>query len=174
MVYFPHPAVGGGGGDVNAGTEIVCGVVRFTDSDGKSTLVEIIPVAGDFDGHTLDEKVSLLNATETGGKPRGVRVEFNGGKNYAKKEQRAVVDFVCDMETTGEKDDAIKFLSYDWDPSVNKKVLALEWKTKFACEENAKGNKGTGEKKSNHWGFFTWMFIMYGPVHSDCTRDYGR
>jgi len=143
-----------------AGT-YVCGLVRHIDSEGKSTLVEIIPVAGDIDGHKLAEQVSLLNATEAGGKSRGVRVEFNGGNNFAKHGQRAVVDFVCDPSTTGENDDAITFLSYNWSESVEKDILMLEWKTKMACEENAKGDKkGDGEKKSSHWGFFTWMFII--------------
>lgn len=156
----------------------MCGLVRHIDSEGKSTLVEIIPVAGDIDGHKLDEQVSLLNATEAGGKSRGVRVEFNGGNNFAKHKQRAVVDFVCDPSTTGENDDAITFLGYNWSESVEKDVLTLEWKTKMACEENAKGDKKSdGETKSSHWGFFTWMFIMYAfppfrpPSHREQRTD---
>ncbi|KAL8715552.1 MAG: hypothetical protein Q9220_000888 [cf. Caloplaca sp. 1 TL-2023] len=39
------------------------------------------------------------------------------------------------------------------------KVLALEWKTKYACE-NAKGGGEDGTKGSGHWGFFTWFIII--------------
>ncbi|KAI5858758.1 autophagy-related protein 27 [Tricharina praecox] len=138
----------------------VCGLVRHIDTAGKSFLAEVIPVAGDIDGHAVDEQVLLLNATEAGGKPRGVRVEFNGGNNFAGHEQRAVVDFVCDKDVTGEADEAITFVSYEWSESAKKQVLRLEWKTKMACVENAKGGGKGEEKKSAHWGFFTWLFII--------------
>lgn len=42
------------------------------------------------------------------------------------------------------------------------KVLSLEWRTKYACEDSKENDSET--KKSNHWGFFTWFIIMYVPL----------
>lgn len=40
------------------------------------------------------------------------------------------------------------------------KVLSLEWRTKYACE-NSKDNPSNEKKNgSGHWGFFTWLIIM--------------
>ncbi|KAI4286943.1 MAG: hypothetical protein L6R35_003803 [Caloplaca aegaea] len=39
------------------------------------------------------------------------------------------------------------------------KVLSLEWRTKYACE-NTKGGDDS-KAKGSHWGFFTWMIIVY-------------
>lgn len=41
-------------------------------------------------------------------------------------------------------------------------VLRLTWYTKFACEsqdDNGGGSSG-GRGSSEHWGFFTWMFML--------------
>jgi hypothetical protein len=79
-----------------AGTYI-CGLVRFIDDEGKATLEEIIPVAGDVDtSHKLDVEAKRFDENGT----TGLRVIYNGGK-YGDHEQRAVVRFVCDMERTG-------------------------------------------------------------------------
>ncbi|KAL8842213.1 MAG: hypothetical protein Q9170_000619 [Blastenia crenularia] len=43
------------------------------------------------------------------------------------------------------------------------RVLSLEWRTKYACEDS-KGGDDSDTKKSSHWGFFTWLIIMYGPL----------
>lgn len=49
----------------------------------------------------------------------------------------------------------LKFVSYE--QVGDDKVLSLEWKTKYACEDATNG----GEKSSSgHWGFFTWFIIM--------------
>lgn len=45
-----------------------------------------------------------------------------------------------------------------YDEVDESKVLRLEWETKYACE-NSQGNDSEA-KKSNHWGFFTWLIIM--------------
>lgn len=39
------------------------------------------------------------------------------------------------------------------------KVLSLEWRTKYACEDS-KGRGGDKSSSSGHWGFFTWFIIM--------------
>ncbi|KAL8720913.1 MAG: hypothetical protein Q9225_002299 [Loekoesia sp. 1 TL-2023] len=40
------------------------------------------------------------------------------------------------------------------------KVLSLEWRTKYACEESQGNDDSETKKKSNHWGFFTWLIII--------------
>lgn len=42
-------------------------------------------------------------------------------------------------------------------------VLRLTWYTKFACEgEDQNGGESSGGGgSSEHWGFFTWMFMLY-------------
>lgn len=37
-------------------------------------------------------------------------------------------------------------------------VLRLTWHTEFACEGNSNGGSGGGNE---HWGFFTWMVILW-------------
>lgn len=110
-------------------------------------------------------------------KPTGLKLVLHGG-NYT-REQRAVVDFVCDMERTGletgedkkdEKDaveGSLKFVSYGNADDAKVDTLKLEWRTKVACEEFAKGggDKGGGDKdggkgETSNWGFFTWLFVM--------------
>ncbi|KAL8943220.1 MAG: hypothetical protein Q9216_001208 [Gyalolechia sp. 2 TL-2023] len=51
-------------------------------------------------------------------------------------------------------------LTYEgYDEVDDTKVLSLEWKTKYACENSTSNDSET--KKSHHWGFFTWLIIMY-------------
>lgn len=38
--------------------------------------------------------------------------------------------------------------------------LKLKWRTRYACDNYVRDRKGNS---SNHWGFFTWMIIMYVP-----------
>ncbi|GAD94305.1 autophagy protein Atg27, putative [Paecilomyces variotii No. 5] len=37
-------------------------------------------------------------------------------------------------------------------------VLKLDWKTKYACDNHVRDNKGSNS--SSHWGFFTWLIII--------------
>jgi hypothetical protein len=44
-------------------------------------------------------------------------------------------------------------------------VLRLDWKTKYACEDYKRENPGSsGGSGGGHWGFFTWLIIMYAPL----------
>ena len=59
---------------------------------------------------------------------------------------------------------SLRFISYrqeeDKDDTVG--ILRLEWKTKYACEGQTEHE--SRPKGSAHWGFFTWLFIVYvGP-----------
>jgi autophagy-related protein 27 len=161
----------------------VCGIERIKDDDGVH-IHKIIPIAGDIDGRSVDPKITRLKPSEAHGDAakEGVRVVLNGGL-YEKKDQQAVVEFICDPEKTGleglkpepeekrrkreedkdkngkEVEKSLKFISYNTtDPK--KDVLNLEWKTKHACEK-ADGGKGDDSDGGSHWGGFTWFIIMY-------------
>lgn len=41
----------------------------------------------------------------------------------------------------------------------NVEVLRLTWHTEFACESSS-SEGGSGGSSSNHWGFFTWLFVL--------------
>jgi hypothetical protein len=49
---------------------------------------------------------------------------------------------------------SLKLVSYRSDADDTMDILRLEWKTKFACEENGAGS-------SAHYGFFTWILIIF-------------
>jgi hypothetical protein len=62
----------------------------------------------------------------------------------------------------GEEDEhdkkSLRFLSYkveDTDKDKKVHTLRLEWRTKYACED------APDDVASSHWGFFTWLIIMY-------------
>ena len=72
-----------------------------------------------------------------------------------------------DHSATGESADdghggTLKYLDYS--TVGDSKVLSLEWRTKYACEDAAKRGDGDNNDKgggsSSHWGFFTWFIIM--------------
>jgi hypothetical protein len=52
--------------------------------------------------------------------------------------------------------------------SFNEGILRLDWRTKYACPTTAenppeKDDPDTGSQDSKHWGFLTWLIIMYFP-----------
>jgi hypothetical protein len=127
----------------------------------------------------------------------GVRVELSGGRqpldDKKGKKQKAIIEFICDRNTDGkdtevddrpenkeddeeeesklrrseeEKQKSLRFLSYK-DENIKGDefgVLRLEWNTKYACEDWVNQPREHGA----HWGFFTWLIIMYVPFYSSC------
>ncbi|KAI4227280.1 MAG: hypothetical protein LQ349_006738 [Xanthoria aureola] len=73
-----------------------------------------------------------------------------------------------DHSATGEVADdghggTLQYLDYS--TVGDSKVLSLEWRTKYACEDAAKrgdgdDNNDKGGGSSGHWGFFTWFIII--------------
>ncbi|KIX07325.1 uncharacterized protein Z518_01978 [Rhinocladiella mackenziei CBS 650.93] len=155
----------------------VCGVVQSwnpaDDPDKKHVEVEnVIPVAGNFDsstGKSLDPKVSRLKMQDASAD--GLQIELNGGY-YNKMKQRAVIQLQCDRDRTGnemkrkrdgddseEKPNApsLTFVSYGQvEGKEQMKVLRLNWRTKYACEDYANSD----EAKKGGWGFFTWFVLI--------------
>lgn len=108
-----------------------------------------------------------------------MRVTLHGGPKYLSYDQSAVIDFVCDKELTGlegskpvaaaaavggQEASSLKYIDYvaDGKNDPKRQTLFLEWRTKQACAELAKGGGKEDKDDSSHWGFFTWIFIMYG------------
>ena len=62
-------------------------------------------------------------------------------------------------ETDDEHGGTLSYVDYTMIGDV--KVLSLEWKTQYACEDAKDEGKSSG---SGHWGFFTWLIIMYAST----------
>lgn len=147
---------------------------------------EVISVAGDFstaDGRPLDPHYERLKAKKESDQ-EGLEVELNGGIR-GKKKQKAIINFICDKDRTGnegidsltkmtrradsdddddkkkegEVDDknSLKFISYgDEEGNTDVEILRLDWRTKYACEDHVEEG---GDKKGG-WGFFTWLILL--------------
>ena len=118
----------------------------------------------------------------------GVRIELNGGfrtlESGGKRNQKAIVEFVCDKKQTRlanlydpeenynekikrEEDDTededdpkspgLSLVRYD-EGEGDVDILRLLWMTEYACEDSK--DKQDAEK-GNHWGFFTWFILMF-------------
>ena len=83
------------------------------------------------------------------------------------KDEDEEPDLPHDGESTSDGAGGIlKFTSYDL--VGESKVLNLEWQTPHACEDSAKDGSGKGgggkdgkSEGGGHWGFFTWLIIMF-------------
>jgi hypothetical protein len=67
-------------------------VIKYNQRDDEKTVTQIIPVAGNFAGHDLDAKTSLLQHADV---IDGVRVELHG-QVYRDQQQSAVIELSCD------------------------------------------------------------------------------
>lgn len=164
--------------------------------------------------HGLDPHVARLKTSDShsDSKKEGVRITMSGGRAPLErngKEQRAVIEMLCDKNkdgTEGEVDPTGEYISVPADGASQRRaegeedgqdgnespttehqllktgdkngtalifdsygpladngrldILRLTWYTKFACESQD-DNGGEGRSGSNeHWGFFTWLFML--------------
>jgi hypothetical protein len=170
---------------------VVCGIQRISRKDGTgSEIYQIIPIAGEIDGRSVDEKFTRLKTSNLPGdaKKEGIRMVLGGGL-YAKKEQRAVVEFLCDPKRTGlegmkpdkEESDGKEKREERKEPEnkePEERKPEEEQSLKFIGYDTSdpEGNvlklewrtkyacenlEGSGgEDQGSHWGFFTWFIIM--------------
>lgn len=148
---------------------------------------QVIPVAGNYEGSggsgkSLDPHYERLKETDTSS--NGLRMVLKGG-SYAKKDQRAIIEFQCDEDRSGNEEteekkrrrdgeedkskgdnekkstSSLMFVSYgELDDKTD--VLRLNWRTKYACEDHAdRDEDGEGGSQKAGWGFFTWFILMY-------------
>jgi hypothetical protein len=159
------------------------------DPDKKHVQVEnVIPVAGNFkttSGGNLDPFWTRLKSSDS--KADGLSLELNGGK-YNKKPQRAVIQFICDPDRTGEeqgrqiraakdeddKDDKDKDGDDDDDeekpqtssltfvsygPSGDKEDREV-LRLDWRTKYACENYAGGDGAKKTGWGFFTWFILM--------------
>ena len=138
---------------------------------------DTIPIAGEYShtiGGALDPRWTRLKSSESSAdrNKEGIRLQMGGGKAHG-QDQKAIVEFLC-IAKQGEKtltaenkedhkygsavddghDGTIEILS--WEDEKDAKVLRLQWKTRYACEDA----KDEGSSSSGGWGFFTWFILM--------------
>lgn len=89
---------------------VVCGIRRGIEGETDS-VVDVVPIAGDLKNHgmgNLDPKFTRLKTSDSSADAQreGVRVVLSGGQHTVagqKREQRAVVELLCDAEKTGKE-----------------------------------------------------------------------
>jgi hypothetical protein len=156
----------------------VCGIESITSKDGASVITRVVSIAGDISDRHVDPKfIALGTGDSSADKERvGVRVVLNGGlypDDKTGRKQSAIIDFICDPDREGlegldgeeydENKSSLKFISYgdDKNNDENMDTLHLEWRTKHVCKRSEKEID-----ESNHWGFFTWLFVLYVQSHN--------
>jgi autophagy-related protein 27 len=153
----------------------VC-AIKTTWEEGKNDTADMarwVAIAGDFgmkSGLSLDVRPTRLKTSSSNAdKAReGVRLEllegrdpFNPAKDATPVKQKAIVEMLCDRGGEGATEGAagagLSYVSYELEDvrTVKWKVLRLEWRTKYACEDAAGSAAG-----SKSWGFFTWIILM--------------
>lgn len=93
----------------------MCGIRRGIQGDTDS-VTEVIPIAGDLKNHgmgDLDAKITRLKTSDSSAdaQKEGLRIVLRGGHHTVsgqRREQRAVVELLCDAERTGKEG--------EWDP----------------------------------------------------------
>lgn len=83
-----------------------------------------------------------------------------------------------DDDDDGDDLNSLTFVSYGFEnPDQEVQTLRLDWRTKYACDSferdddgddgdddegrDDEGGEGKEANKSRHWGFFTWLILMY-------------
>lgn len=164
---------------------------KYEKNNTKPIILNVVPIAGSYihEGVNLDPKWTRFKSSPSHSdrEKEGIRLEIHGKKHNGLK-QMAVIEFLCDANTeeqrrslptlepreegddnndgviphfNEEEDDGhggrIKFQGYN--RTDDTMILSLEWKTKNACEEA--DNPPSNGSDSGHWGFFTWLIIMF-------------
>ena len=152
----------------------------------------MVPIAGELKpqgGGDMNTKLERLktSTSHSDSEKEGVRIEMNGGfrklESGGRRNQKAIVEFVCDKRTglenlydpkeeydeekikreeddTKDEDDPkssdLSFVRYD-EGQGDADILRMLWQTKYACEDSKDEQDA---EKGNHWGFFTWFILM--------------
>lgn len=169
----------------------VCAIERLINRvENVNATIDAFPIAGEYTlshGGALDPKWTRLksSASNADKKKEGVRLEMHGGKDNDGQKQKAIVEFLCDInprddrrrdllvaeneddDGTGEDGDKegeevdddhggkLKLVS--WDVEEGTKVFRLDWTSKYGCEDVK--DDGTGSS-SGHWGEFLGLHSL--------------
>lgn len=153
---------------LHGGTELDPEITRFKTSSSPSDREK--------EGFRLELHGQKFPDGKSGVKHKAV-IEFLCADKAEEKGERDLIHFVERRKEEKEEDDdgeeedhsasgeiaddghggTLKFT--DFDIVDDTKVLSLEWRTKYACE-NSKGGGDSPDSRNSHWGFFTWLIIM--------------
>lgn len=84
--------------------DLVCAIKRVIGEDSDN-ITEVIPIAGSLENHggtQFDYEVVRLKNSDSNAdsKKEGLRLVLKGGR-HENRDQRAVIEFLCDREKTG-------------------------------------------------------------------------
>ena len=175
----------------------ICGV-EYMDKENETDweVVRVVPVAGSYvatSGRHLETKPTRLKDSDsnTDSGTEGVRLEFSGSRyplSGDSKDQKAIIEFICDSEKTGDEgfedtegmedgevekreeedeelpnpqDDgkSLKFLSYK-EEQVKGSKFAEVLRLEWRTKYACEDVRDVPTKSG--WGFFTWFIIVYG------------
>lgn len=149
-----------GGGPLNAKVERLSNSKSHSDADKEGLRVEL---GGGFIGRGKNKRPQkaivefICDANRTGLESLWVPPE----PKHKKDEKVDEREENGDDEVIGapSNDSSLQFFRLDKDKG-DADILRLTWRTKYACEEDGQKDDGH-DKRSSHWGFFTWFIIVY-------------
>lgn len=130
----------------------VCGIKRGIKADSDQ-VIDVVSIAGELQNHgggALDPKVTRLKTSEStsDAQKEGVRIVMYGGRHPQQssgREQRAVVEMLCDRDKTGKEG--------EWSPKDDKyeQVPSEESEgDEAARRKRAEGDESSDDGKSEH------------------------
>ncbi|KAI9646640.1 type II membrane protein [Ciborinia camelliae] len=149
-----------GGGPLNAKVERLSNSKAHSDADKEGLRIEL---GGGFMGRGKDKRPQkaivefICDANRTGLENLWVPPEpkHKKEKENLNEREEGGGDGVIGAPSN---DSSLQFLRVVKGKG-DADILRLTWHTKYACEDGPKD--GGDDKKSSHWGFFTWFIIVY-------------
>lgn len=137
-LYGGKHQLGSGGREQRAIIEMVCSDKKGTEGEWNPSddKYEQVPPETEGYGDGNSAAARLRRADDEGG---------DGGKEHQLLKENAALLF----DSYGPMAD-----------NGNVDVLRLTWHTELACEGRRDGG-GSGDSQSQHWGFFTWLVILW-------------
>ncbi|APA15970.1 hypothetical protein sscle_16g107400 [Sclerotinia sclerotiorum 1980 UF-70] len=149
-----------GGGPLDAKLERLSNSKSHSDADKDGLRVEL---GGGFIGRGKNKRPQkaivefICDANRTGLENLWVPPEpKNKPKENLNEREEKGSDEVIGAPSN---DSSLQFFRLDKDKG-DADILRLTWRTKYACENGPKDSGDSDNKKSSHWGFFTWFIIV--------------
>lgn len=119
----------------------MCAIERVLDAD-TNKIMEVIPIAGSLENHggtAFDFDLTRLKTSDSNAdsKKEGLRLVLKGGK-HKNREQRAVIEFLCDRNQTGTEG--------EWESEDKYETESKRKRDDAEEEEEEKGEEDKEEK----------------------------
>lgn len=150
-----------GGGPLNAKLERLSNSKSHSDEDKEGLRVEL---GGGFIGRGKDKRPQkaivefICDVNRTGLENLWVPPEPKHKEKEKETLNRSAESGGNEIIGAPGNDSSLAFVRLDKDKG-DADILRLTWRTKHACENGSK-DEGKNDKKSSHWGFFTWFIIV--------------